>query len=179
MLSERGRSRGMKYRTVVARQNWTSIWRQVVKRGKWKFRYFSSNIHLLYYSTSQQRPIFFVRYALTIDIEREKRYHDAIRATLMIMALRTFQSATFCSCFEVLIFPAILPSRRVAFLRLLFLCSLFFFVNPVSSSSCNASSEARWLNSTSSLVDVLENSELSSEEYPMCFPSPLGVPAVS
>lgn len=94
----------------------------------------------------------------------------------MIIAFRTFQSATFCSCFEALTFAAILPSRRVALLRLLFLCSLSFFVNPVSSSSSKASSEARWLNSTSSLVDLDENSELSSEEYAKCFPSPLGIP---
>lgn len=112
-------------------------------------------------------------------MESEKRYHEAMRRTLMITALRTFQSATFCSCFDVFTLLAILSSRRVAFLRFLFLCSFVFFVRPVSSSSVQTSSAGRRLSSYSSLVDMNEKSEPSSEEYAICFPSSSGIPNVS
>ena len=36
-------------RTVDARRNWTTMWRDVVKRGKWKLRLSDENIHLLYW----------------------------------------------------------------------------------------------------------------------------------
>jgi hypothetical protein len=47
----------MKYKTALARVNWTSIWTDVVNKGKWKSRCALENIHVLYK-----------------DIEREKRY---------------------------------------------------------------------------------------------------------
>ena len=53
MLSERGRNLGTKYRTSVARQNCTSMCRQVTNSGNLKLRYFSVNIHLLYCSIAK------------------------------------------------------------------------------------------------------------------------------
>lgn len=45
---DRGRKEGNIRRTIEARRNWTIMWREVVKRGKWKSRWSSENIHLLY-----------------------------------------------------------------------------------------------------------------------------------
>ena len=48
-----GRRLGKKKRMREARENWTSMWRDVVKRGKWKSRWSDENIHLLYWHTYQ------------------------------------------------------------------------------------------------------------------------------
>ena len=44
-----GRRDGNIRRTVLARRNCTTMWRLVVKSGKWKLRLSDENIHLLYY----------------------------------------------------------------------------------------------------------------------------------
>ena len=131
-----------------ARKNWTSMCRDVVNSGKWKSRWSDENIHLLYWGLVRTCVLQHGPNVLTIDIDKENKYHKPIRAALMRrLRITNLSAESLCASLPS---PAIRASRSSCwrFRSKCFCCSSA--VSPVSSSISDLMSSI----SCSSLSDI-------------------------